>query len=211
LGPRVLDSFEQWWAPGHEKIGSVRTGWDRTLIAVAGAVGVTVGAGLLGAAFTHHDAHHPGGDPGGRLVAAMVPLVRVVPGFEHGPIPWETHWCDSCKIPTTYALKIEPGWDNCYGVASTAGWDPAIIQIGFVSSQTGEALAKTIDTRVAPLGWVVGPSPSWSSDQAAFKTWNFPNNQEPSQTLTLDTDVYPDSWMVVIQTRAIGPYIDCGR
>jgi hypothetical protein len=187
----------------------VRHGWNRARIAAAAAVGVMVVVGLVTAVITRHGAHHPGGDPGGRLVAAMVPLVRVVPGFDQGSIPWDTDWCDSCKIPDTYALKIEPHWDNCYGVASTAGWDPAIIQTGFVSSQTGGSLAAIIDGRLAALGWVAGASPSWSGDQTAFKAWNFPNNQEPSQTLTLDPGVYAHHWMVLIQTRAIGRFIDC--
>jgi hypothetical protein len=30
---------------------------------------------------------HPGGDPGGRLMAEITPVARVVPGFEHR-IPW---------------------------------------------------------------------------------------------------------------------------
>ena len=60
---------------------------------------------------------YKGGDPGGALMAALVPVARVAPGFESGNIPWISFPCDSCKWPKTYATKIEPRWDSCDGIA----------------------------------------------------------------------------------------------
>jgi hypothetical protein len=69
---------------------------------------------------------HPGGDPGGRLVAKLAPVVRVVPGFQTGHVPWISFPCDSCEFPVTYAIKIEPRWDSCDGRAGTFGGLPPL-------------------------------------------------------------------------------------
>lgn len=62
-----------------------------------------------------------GGDPGGRLMAKLVPVVRVVPGLRTGPVPWVSSPCDNCKFPVTYAMKIGPLWDSCDGTKGTFG------------------------------------------------------------------------------------------
>lgn len=181
----------------------------RFISTIAFIMAIVIGIGAL--AISPHRTHHPGGDPGGRLIANMVAIVRVVPGFEQGTIPWDNAWCDSCKIPDTYALKIEPHWDNCNGIASTAGWDPAAVQIGLVSTETQKTLDATLGTRLDSLRWTTGLSPSWAKDQSPDPAWNFPNNDKPIETLKLDPDVYPNHWMILIEGEAVGRLVDCSR
>jgi hypothetical protein len=153
---------------------------------------------------------HPGGDPGARLMADLAPTASVVPGFEQ-KVPWISPPCDSCRWPDTYALKIEPHWDSCYGIASTAGWDPAIIQIGLKGTVPSRDLVAAIGSRLSAKGWYVGASPSWSEDQGAFMTWDFPRGQAASKTLALDSPIDGLGWMVVIEAKPMGQLVDCSR
>lgn len=57
-------------------------------------------------------------------MAKIAPVVRVVRGLEHGRIPWIASPCGACQVPAAYAIKIEPRWDSCDGMAGTSGWDP---------------------------------------------------------------------------------------
>ena len=71
---------------------------------------LTLAAALIGLAVAAkiRSGVHAGGDPGGRLMAKIAPVVRVVPGLEHGQIPWARYPCDACRFPVTYAIQ-QPG------------------------------------------------------------------------------------------------------
>jgi hypothetical protein len=154
--------------------------------------------------------HHPGGDPNGRLIAELAPTVRVVPSFEVGKVPWISFPCDSCKFPRKYAIKIEPRWDSMDGIASTAGWDPAIIQVGFVWTSGSQALNTTLDSRLTSKGWVRGASPSWSEDQTSYGTWDFPTQKTASETFSLES-LQGNQWIVAIEAKAVGRLVDGSR
>jgi hypothetical protein len=154
--------------------------------------------------------HHPGGDPNGRLIAELAPTVRVVPSFEVGTVPWISFPCDACKFPKKYAIKIEPAWDGCDGRAGTFGWDPAIIQIGFVWIGASEALDTTLNFRLSSEGWARGASPSWSEDQSPDPTWDFPRGKTASETFSLG-NLQGNQWIVSIEAKAVGTLVDCSR
>lgn len=57
----------------------------KIVVPVALALAASIVLAVAAWAATHA---HAGGDPGGRLMAKIAPVVRVVPGLEHGRIPW---------------------------------------------------------------------------------------------------------------------------
>lgn len=96
------------------------------------------------------------GDPGGRIMRALQPLVRVFPGFgKH--IAWST-----LPVGAKYAALLEPGWDSCDGAAGTFGWDPVVIQVGFQWSKSPARLIKAVNARLSVLGFHEETAqPSW--------------------------------------------------
>jgi hypothetical protein len=138
---------------------------DRRKIVVPTALAAAaVLIALAVAAWPRSAAHaHAGGDPGGRLMAQIAPVVRVVPGFEHGHIRWIVFPCDSCQFPVTYAIKVEPRWDSCDGMAGTFGWDPVVIQVGFRWTGSSHALVDLLNERLGARGWARGAAPPWGT------------------------------------------------
>ena len=65
------------------------------------------------------------------------------------PHPMNRVPCDACQFPATYAIKIEPRWDSCDGMAGTFCWDPVIIQAGFRWAGSSPALAALLDERLS--------------------------------------------------------------
>ncbi len=122
------------------------------------AVAVAVAFALMSWAFAGWwiGSDHAGGDPGGRLMAKLTPLVRVVPGFESGQIPWITGGDANGDFPRIYAMKVEPRWDSCDGMAGTFGWDPALIQVGFQWAGNSASLTKYLNRRLVPRGLTRG-------------------------------------------------------
>lgn len=148
---------------------------------------------------------HAGGDPGGRLMAKIAPMVRVIPGFEHGHIPWIGFPCDSCKFPVTYAIKVEPRWDSCDGMAGTFGWDPVVIQVGFPWNGSGHALVGLLNERLGARGWARGTAPSWSSDDAPI-AWIGPHGHAPMAQFSLDSmPGEAHQWMAVVEAKPTRP------
>jgi hypothetical protein len=123
------------------------------------------------------------GDPAGRIMTNLTPLVRVLPGFESGAVPWIAPPCDSCQFPHKYAIKIEPRWDRCDGRSGTYGWDPVTIQIGFPWSGSQSSLNALIAARLLPLGWQqTEQAPDWGD--AGSPAWTFPAGPSPTETIT---------------------------
>lgn len=129
------------------------------------AVGVAFAAALIALAVLTWPSSgaRVGGDPGGRLMAKIARVVRVVPGFERGRIPWIAFPCDACHFPATYAIKVKPRWDSCDGMAGTFGWDPPVVQAGFRWTRGRQALVGLLDKRLGARGWVRAAEPSWAS------------------------------------------------
>lgn len=180
---------------------------SRGKVIVLGVLVVVLGALAVVIAVWPRSAAHPGGDPGGRLMAKIAPVVRVVPGFHQGRIPWIGFPCDSCQFPVTYAIKIEPRWDSCDGIAGTFGWDPVAIQIGFPWTGSSRALVKLLNERLSDLGWGRGGVPSWSSDQGPDANWISPSGPAPAEVFALDSPLESHRWMATIEAKPQGPLV----
>ena len=126
-------------------------------------------------------------------MARLAPVTKAIPGFK-GHVPWIAFPCDSCGFPATYAVKIEPRVDSCDGVAGTFGWDPAVIQVGFLWAGTTQALVDLLGQRLDAGGWTRGNAPAWAEDGAG-DVWNYPPGHAPVETLTLDPHSH-GPWMV---------------
>jgi hypothetical protein len=149
---------------------------------------------------------HAGGDPGGRLMAKIAPVVRVVPGLEHGRIPWIAFPCDACQFPATYAIKIEPRWDSCDGMAGTFGWDPVVVQVGFQWAGSSQALMDLLDERLTARGWVRGAEPSWADDGDAI--WISPHRHAPTKEFAIESPIPPGKqWMALVEAKPQGPLV----
>lgn len=179
------------------------------------AIVLTLGAALIALAIAawRGSAAHAGGDPGGRLMAKITPLVRVVPDLEHGHIPWTGYPCDACRFPVRYAIKVEPRWDSCDGMAGTFGWDPVVIQVGFPWTSSSRTLVGLVDKRLAARGWARGAAPSWSGDETPI-AWISSHGHAPTEMFTLDppipgsTNVAPSNqWTATIEAKPQGQLV----
>ncbi len=178
---------------------------SRPKIVVPVALALAVSIALAVGAWASTRAH-AGGDPGGRLMAKIAPVVRVVPGMEHGRLPWIAAPCDACQFPAAYALKIEPRWDSCDGMAGTFGWDPVIIQAGFQWAGSRQALVALIDERLTARGWTRGAELSWADGGDAI--WIGPHRRVPTEEFALDAPVPPGrQWMVTVEAKPQGQLV----
>jgi hypothetical protein len=145
-----------------------------------------------------------GGDPGGRLMAKIAPVVAVVPGFGHGRVPWIAPPCDSCQFPAVYAIKFEPQWDSCDGRAGTFGWDPVVIQAGFLWTGSGQALVDLLNERLSAQGWARGAEPPWAT-AGGDADWISPRGHAPTEDFALSAPIPPGKqWMAIIEARPHG-------
>jgi hypothetical protein len=148
---------------------------------------------------------YPGGDPGGRIMAGLAPVVSVIPGFDKSNIPWIAPPCDSCQFPARYALKIETSWDGCPPFPKSFGWDPVIIQAGFLWSGSRQALVDLLNRRLEARGWVRGAAP-WASVDPA-DVWIHAQGVAHSEAFSLSppqpqgTD---HQWMATIMSKPNG-------
>jgi len=79
-------------------------------------------------------------DPGHRLLDAIRPVVKAVPG----------------GATITRRTFDEPHWDSCDGVRSTYGWDPATVDVGFTPHGLSDAeVFGHIKTALAAQGWTI--------------------------------------------------------
>ncbi len=99
------------------------------------------------------------GDPGGKIVNQLAPVVSAVPGYGTGAVPWVRELPQDIGAP--YAMKIEPRQDSCDGMAGTQGWDQVAVQAGFQWSEGQPALLNYMNPRLTNLGWS-GGSKRWT-------------------------------------------------
>lgn len=176
----------------------------RNVLALAAAALSAVLIAVTVIAWPTRAATHPGGDPGGRIMAKIVPVVKVIPGFGSGRVPWIAMPCDSCNFPTSYAMKIEPAWDSCDGMAGTFGWDPVVIQVGFSWPGSSRALVEVVSKRMRLRGWARGAAPLWTD--GGDYVWVSPRGHTPSAELELDrpSTAGTDQWMASVQAKPQG-------
>lgn len=148
--------------------------------------------------------YHPGGDPGGRLLAKLTPLVRVIPGFERGRIPWISPPCDACHMPVHTAVKFEPTWCN----HEDKGWTPVTIQVEFRWTGSRQALANLLNGRLSTRGWVKTPGSRLDSWSIHAYGWTSPRAGTPAKWLQVDEDS-KGLWSAMIQAQSDGKQGGC--
>jgi hypothetical protein len=77
------------------------------------------------------------GDPGGRVLSQLTPVVSAIPPTAH----------------TTYVWKQEPHQDSCDGIAGSQGWSQVVVQSAFTWQGSAQALAAAMSGRLTSLGW----------------------------------------------------------
>ena len=107
------------WLPGRRAAG------------VGVVAAVVVGLAALGG----QGAPHPGGDPGGRILAALRPAAAAVPA---GALVLSRQ-------------EREPGWTACGGGRS--GWSQVGVDVQFSVPLAGDRVAGVVAGELAELGW----------------------------------------------------------
>ena len=76
-------------------------------------------------------------DPGGRLLAAIKPVLTVAPAGAH---------ISSRDV-------VAPMWDSCDGVVSTYGWDDPTVDLTFTGGGTDAQVVTHLKSALRTLGW----------------------------------------------------------
>jgi hypothetical protein len=176
----------------------------RLILGIALCVGLALGGMAVARAVWP-----PSGDPGGRIMRTLTPLVREVPGYERGPVPWVSAvpW----PGPARWAVRWEPKQDSCDGMSGTWGWDPVVVQVEFQWSGSARALRVRLNRQLVPKGLEprFGGEPSWVD--AGDMTWMGPYGGNASVAVVLQSPtegtgnpVFDHQWQADIEARAIG-------
>jgi hypothetical protein len=102
-------------------------------VVLAAALAVGIGWGLKSGA---------SGDPGGKLLAQLVPVVSAFPS----------------GTSTTYLWKMDPTQESCDGIAGTQGWSQVVVQAAFRWRKSPQALFAAMNGRLIRIGWGHGAS-----------------------------------------------------
>ena len=127
------------------------------------------------------------GDPGGRVLSQLTPVLSAVPSDAHRDYVW----------------RMEPRQDSCDGMAGTQGWGQVVVQSGFNWPGSGQALAVEMDGRLTELGWTLSKTglsygqPAWSKTLSNGKTADLSVSSEGSFT-------GPSSWELVATAPPVG-------
>lgn len=158
---------------------AVRRRKQRRIVLLATVPIVLIAAFLTGSAFLRSQT----GDPGGRVLAQLTPVLSAVPADAH----------------TVHTWKTEPRRDSCDGIAGTQGWDPVVVQSDFSWTGSGTALGLQMNERLAAVGWKMAPEgpsygqPSWS------RTLN--NGTRADLSVSFQG---PNQWELVAQAPPVG-------
>ncbi|WP_037607779.1 hypothetical protein [Streptacidiphilus rugosus] len=153
-----------------------RRGGGTGIAAVAAVVAMGV-AGLSGCAARSGPEPVGDPDPGHRLLAAVQPVLSVVPP----------------GAQVAMKQSVEPYWDSCDGVESTYGWDPVTVLVTFGGGGSADQVADHVRTAMQNLGWEadegpVGPGGSWHK--------SLPGGGMASAQLTHGPGDSPPDWML---------------
>jgi len=145
------------------------------------------------------------GDPGGKVMVQLVPVVTALPGYATGAVPWVGVIPQS--LTASYAIRLEPRQDSCDGMAGTQGWSQVVVQAGFQWSEGLPALVASMDGRLATLGWspTAGASPSGPSSTVIVPTgrWTKTLRNGSPAVLTV-TDEGGSHWQLVALAEPVG-------
>lgn len=136
------------------------------------------------------------GDPGGTVMAQLVPTASALPGYGTSKLPWTS-------VPGMYSgyfIKTEPQRDSCDGRPGTEGWDPVVLQAAFPWRGSPSTLVAQVDARMARLGWGLTGPPTGTEAQWSKR---LDNGSRASATLLLSPTGSP-WWEFVAQGPPVG-------
>ena len=134
---------------------------------------------------SRRESGHPGGDPGGRILALLKPTASAIP--------------KDARI--AYRHNIEPLWDSCDGQVGTFGWSDVVVQVHFRSSTKRREVFAHVASVLARQGWIAGrvsepDGPGLRSD------WTKPSPSALSVSLSNNT---PDmAWDLYASAAPLG-------
>ena len=153
----------------------------RLVIVVLAVVVVAAGVGVW-----WRLASSPTGDPGGKVMAQLVPVISTVPE----------------KASTKYVWRLEPHQDSCDGIVSTRGWSQVVLQIGFTWRRSPLALFTVMNTRLVTLGWR-----HTTKTQVAFPLeylWTKKLTNGTGARLTVDREYPASNWQLDATAPPVG-------
>lgn len=142
-------------------------------VVFASAIAAGIGWGLTSSA---------SGDPGGKVLAQLVPVVSALPS----------------GTSTTYLWKMEPTQESCDGIAGTQGWSQVVVQAAFRWRKSPQALFAAINGRLIRIGW--GHGASQNSSPPGYQ-WTKRISNGTKADLTVDKEFSSSLW----QLDAVAP------
>ena len=142
-------------------------------VVLAAAIAAGIGWGLMSSA---------SGDPGGKVLAQLAPVVSALPS----------------GASTTYLWKMEPTQDSCDGIAGTQGWSQVVVQAAFRWRRSPRALFAVMNGRLIRIGW--GHGASQNSSPPGYQ-WTKKISNGTKADLTVDKESSSSLW----QLDAVAP------
>jgi hypothetical protein len=136
------------------------------------------------------------GDPGGRIMAQLVPAASSLPGYGTGRLPL----MQSPTMNGAYLTPMEPHQDSCDAMAGTQGWSQVVVQAGFTWSGSTADLFGHVGARLQSLGWKADPTGVVSDPQAR---WSKQLRNGSMAQVSLEAQL-PSQWEFVVVAPPAG-------
>lgn len=127
------------------------------------------------------------GDPGGRVLAQLTPVISALPE----------------NAASSYVWKMEPHQDSCDGMAGTFGWSEVVVQSGFQWKGTSQDLAHSLSQRLFRLGWRTGAPVGIPVGQPEF-AWSKTLTNGTEATLTVGRAANGSPWQLTAVAPPVG-------
>lgn len=159
------------------EVASRRTAMFATgAVVLAAAIAVGIGWGLMSSA---------SGDPGGKVLAQLVPVVSALPS----------------GTSTTYLWRMEPTQESCDGIAGTQGWSQVVVQTAFKWRESPQALFAAMNGRLIRIGW--GHGASQDSSPPGYQ-WTKILSNGTKADLTVDEEPSSSLWQLDAVASPVG-------
>jgi hypothetical protein len=124
--------------------------------------------------------NEPSGDPGGTVLAQLVPAASALPGYGTGKLPWTA----APSMSGPYLIKSEPRQESCDGMAGTQGWTQVVVQAEFGWRSSSTSLFSRVGARLKAFGWSTVPDKAYPIGSEAIWTKYLTNGSKASVDLS---------------------------
>lgn len=164
----------------------MRRPWRVSRRMAAAGLAVTAFAGVI----TWSIASSADPDPGHHLMAAIAPVLAVVPDGAH------------IRLRQQY----EPSWDSCDN-GKPAGWDPVTVDIDFVGGGSPAKIIEQIRSSMRQLGWTYQPGDSGAGGWFWHRL--IASHELATAQLLGGPDAQPHDWSLQASVPAAAQPIGC--